>query len=610
MIDLSAVLRRQLLESTVASFNRSELRELLSVELDVRLDRVSGGDNLDDTVLDVIEWAERQGRLPELLAAFRRARPQNVELQAVTGSCLAAFAQERVPTPSTQVTSTPQVFISYKRNVAPDEPLALRLRDALEQAGLRTFIDQRIAVGLDWASEIRRQIEQSDYVLVLLSPASVHSEMVVEEVACAVAQYQRDGKARLLPVRVAFDDPLPYQLSLLLDKLQYAVWRSDGDDARLLQQIRQGMSAQPAEREAAAVLAAPPADTAGARPYADPRFLETLHEPGGAVRADSQFYIGREEDEQLRRELAKSHGTTTTIRAARQTGKSSLLINAVAQAKQRGSKVVYIDLQPIDENNLASLDAFLRYFATTLVAKLRLDQAEVDKAWRGSLGSPDKTTYLLEDYVLPSVQTDIVLALDEADRLLRTPYHDNFFGLLRFWHNSRALDELWDRLNIVMVISTEPHLLIADVTQSPFNVGQKIRLQDFSAEQVAELNRRYRSPCDTAQAADLADYLHGHPYLTHKAIYHLVTDKMAWPDLRRHAPGEQSPFGDHLRRYLWLLRDQPQLRDALRAVLRRGECPDEVSFYRMLQAGLIQGVARTSCTARCKLYQEFFADKL
>jgi hypothetical protein len=89
-----------------------------------------------------------------------------------------------------------------------------------------------------------------------------------------------------------------------------------------------------------------------------------------------------------------------------------------------------------------------------------------------------------------------------------------------------------------------------------------------------------------------------------------VTEKMAWPDLRRLAPGEQSPFGDHLRRYLWLLRDQPELRDALRAVLRRGECPDEVSFYRMLQAGLIQGVARTSCTARCKLYQDFFADKL
>jgi hypothetical protein len=74
MIDLSAALRRQLLESTVAAFNKGELRELLSIDLDVRLDRVSGGENLDDTTLDVIEWAERQGRLPELIGAFRRAR--------------------------------------------------------------------------------------------------------------------------------------------------------------------------------------------------------------------------------------------------------------------------------------------------------------------------------------------------------------------------------------------------------------------------------------------------------------------------------------------------------------------------------------------------------
>jgi hypothetical protein len=393
-----------------------------------------------------------------------------------------------------QGTPVPQIFISYKRNVTPDEPLALRLRAALERAGLRTFIDQKITVGLDWAGEIRRQIEQSDYVLVLLSPASVHSEMVVEEVACAAAQFQQNGKARLLPVRVAFDDPLPYQLSLVLDKLQYAVWRSEADEARLLQQIQQGLGAPPSAREAAVLSAGPPADTASAHPYADPRFLEALHEPGGAVRANSDFYIGREEDEQLRRELAKPHGTTTTIRAARQTGKSSLVINAIAHAKQQGSKIVYIDLQPIGERDLVSLDAFLHYFATTLVAKLRLDPAEVEKAWRGNLGSPDKTTYLLEDYVLPSIQTDIVLALDEADRLLRTPYHDNFFGLLRFWHNSRALDELWDRLNIVMVISTEPHLLIADVTQSPFSVGA----EDSPAGFQCRAGRRTEPPLPVA----------------------------------------------------------------------------------------------------------------
>ena len=236
------------------------------------------------------------------------------------------------------------------------------------------------------------------------------------------------------------------------------------------------------------------------KPYADPRFLEALHEPGGAVRARSDFYVARAGDDLLRRELAKPHGTTTTIRASRQSGKSSLLVRGIAQARQQRSKVIYLDLQPVEPRYLENLDSFLHYFATNLVTQLRLDPTEVDKAWRGGLGAPDKTTYLLEEYVLPTVDTQIVLALDEVDRLLGVPFQDTFFGLLRYWHNSRALNELWEKLDLVLVISTEPHLLIKDVTQSPFNVGQKIRLDDFTNGQVQELNARYRLPLPDAES--------------------------------------------------------------------------------------------------------------
>jgi len=86
-------------------------------------------------------------------------------------------------------------------------------------------------------------------------------------------------------------------------------------------------------------------------------------------------------------------------------------------------------------------------------------------------GPQDKLTYLMEDYILSKSDSPIVLAMDEADRLLQTPFHSDFFALVRAWHNSRALDDRWNKLNIVMVISTEPYLLIADPNQSPFNVG-------------------------------------------------------------------------------------------------------------------------------------------
>ena len=89
----------------------------------------------------------------------------------------------------------------------------------------------------------------------------------------------------------------------------------------------------------------------------------------------------------------------------------------------------------------------------------------------------------------------VPLALDEVDRLLQTPFHSDFFALLRSWHNSRALDEQWDKLNMIMVISTEPYLLIADVNQSPFNVGLKIYLEDFNEAQIRDLTSDTASRC-------------------------------------------------------------------------------------------------------------------
>lgn len=566
---------------------------------------IASGLRRPDWGIPVVYTRARDGRLLELAAPRTRAAGAAPTTQQFEPVPLAPPpAAGRQP-----ATATARVFISYKRNTRIDEPLARRLYEAFRAAGHSVFIDQTMRIGTEWAREIERHIRESDYMVVLLSASSVNSEMVAMELECAHRQMQQTGKARLLPVRVAYDDLLPYQISHYLDKLQYAEWHDDGDTARLIGQLLDALGAQaplPLTAEPAAGLAS----AAGIpRPYADPRFVETLREPGGGVKLRSEFYIERDADRRLQRELQKAEGVTVTIRAPRQTGKTSLLIRGIAQAQSRGSRVVALDMQAVEDRQLESLDTFLRYFTQLVFARLRLDPALVDKAWSSGLGAPDKATYLFEDHVLPAGE-NMVLAIDEADRLLKTSYHDNFFGLLRFWHNSRAMNELWDRLDILMVISTEPHLLISDVSQSPFNVGAKIVLDDFSPQQAAELNRRYRTPLDDQQLQQLIDLLGGHPYLISRALYTLVAEGMTWPQLARAATEQQSPFGDHLRRYLWLLHDQPQLSAALKQVIGRGSCPDEVSFYRLMQAGLIAGVGSQSCRCRCRLYELYLKDKL
>jgi hypothetical protein len=536
----------------------------------------------------------------------------------IEGSATAKAESAQFPTLASMSKHPSKIFISYKRNMDPDEGLALLLKGFLSQAGHIVHIDQlSITVGLEWAKEIKRLIAESDFVIVLLSSASVNSEMVAEEIKLAHDNNQKTGRSRLLPVRVNFTETLPYQLSHYLDRLQYTEWHHDDDTPRLAQRLFDAVEHfeiwGPTTVESTPVTSPMSLEEEGdlplPKPYADPRFIEALEAPGGTVRLRSRFYIERLADAHLYQEIIMPVGTTTTIRAARQAGKSSLLIRAVARARQAGYKIAHLDLQPLESSILQSPDTFLRYLAEVVVGKLGLDVGEVEKSWRGSLPPSHKITNLFEGYVLPTIDTSVVLAMDEVERLLQTPFHDNFFSLVRSWHNKRAENELWEKLNIVQVISTEPNLLIKDVHCSPFNVGLRLELDDFNELQVRTLNERYHAPVAEHDLADCMDLFGGHPYLTQKALYTLVKDGLTWADLVEQSSLEAGPFGDHLRHYLWILYDQPDLASAMKHIIQHGKCPKQVLFYRLLRAGLVKGQWEC-CVCRCRLYKEYLRSRL
>ena len=162
---------------------------------------------------------------------------------------------------------------------------------------------------------------------------------------------------------------------------------------------------------------------------------------------------------------------------------------------------------------------------------------------------------------------------------------------------------------MVLVISTEPYLLIPDATQSPFNVGLVVDLKDFTVVQVSDLNRKHGTPLREADLPVFMALLGGQPSLTRKALYTLVTEKMAWADLVASAATDQGPFADHLRHQYWLLRDKPELREALKGIIRQSQCRDDLLFHRLLQAGLVKGSGDV-CECRCGLYAAYFKDKL
>ena len=342
-------------------------------------------------------------------------------------------------------------------------------------------------------------------------------------------------------------------------------------------------------------------------PEFDPRFLETLEAPGGAVMLRDTFYVEREADAHLKRQLVR-WGTTTTIRAPRQTGKTSLLMRGIHYAQSK-AKVIYFDFQSFGREQLARYDLFLYTLAKTIGDECNLDEQLVEQTWQRPRSPSKKLEYLLEKSVLPGFDRPLVLAMDEADYLLQSDYYKDFFGLLRSWHNRRSFHRIWEKLNLILVISTEPYLLIDDIHQSPFNVGLELGLSDFDEAQVSDLNRRHGSPVAEPDLPHFLELLNGHPFLTRLALYTMVVGGIDWPRLAAAAPTDQGPFGRHLQHQYWIIHDKPELIGALKEIVRTGHCSDEKALLRLQRAGLVKREGDVYA-GRCGLYQLYFKHKL
>lgn len=507
----------------------------------------------------------------------------------------------------------PQVFISY-RHVPPDDGLAEALSAFLRGRGIGVFVDKQIKVGRLWWQEIDRHLRASTAFVVFISPASILSDMVRQEVLVAHSLLKA-GQLSIFPVRVDFEGELPYDLAASLNPIQYALWRQGGSVEDLCRVLHGALTdgealplAAAKEDPALAVLtdSASADERRGAPlPAADPRIvLET-----GTIRPASPFYLRRPVDDLVQRSLGV-RGATIIVKGPRQSGKSSLLARVHALARKTSQRSVYLDFQMFDASQLAGLTMLLQSMATKIGRALKASVTP-HEMWDPARGAKESFAIFMEAAALQPSDRPVVLLLDEVDRVFDQEYRGDFFAAVRGWHNMRATDEPWENLNLVLAHATEPALWIQDLNQSPFNIGESFRLGDFTAEEVWELNCRHHLPLRERTDLDaLMRLVGGHPYLIRQALYVLATKSQSLAQLAHTAADDLGPFGDHLRRHLWQIGRSPGLGKALSGVIRDGVCEQEDLFQRLLAAGLVVGETRLAAQMRCELYQVYFARHL
>lgn len=332
-----------------------------------------------------------------------------------------------------------------------------------------------------------------------------------------------------------------------------------------------------------------------------------LAEPvGGPVPLLSPYYLERQADHELARALDRRE-SLLLIKGARQTGKTSLLARGLQQARQSGHRGVITDLQVFCDEQLETLDETLFALAESLSLQLDLE-VRPRSVWDADRGPMLSLRYYLKRHVLGAFEEPLFWALDGLDRLFPCPFGSRVFALFRAWYNEQSLDpeSAWGRLSMAMAYSSEAHLFISDLNQSPFNVGRRLELMDFSPEETAELNLRYGSPLRSpAELRRLSALLGGHPYLLRQALAEL--QKNAWDlgCLEASARNPHGLFGAHLHHLRLNITGDPQVQTAVEQILLTGRCPNSDAFHRLRSAGLVTGVGPDRARFRCELYADY-----
>jgi tetratricopeptide (TPR) repeat protein len=236
---------------------------------------------------------------------------------------------------------------------------------------------------------------------------------------------------------------------------------------------------------------------------------------GGTMKPDDPSYVKRRADDELFEAL--SRGEFCYVLTSRQMGKSSLMVRTAGRLREAGAAVARIDLTAIGQN--LSAEQWYAGLIDRLGQDLGLED-ELEAFWeeKAQIAPLLRWMRALSEVVLARRPGPIAIFVDEIDyvRSFREFSADEFFAAIRACYNRRPEDPAFDRLTFCLMGVATPSDLIRDPRTTPFNIGRRIELRDFSRDEAAALARGLGR--DARTAGRLLERIYywagGHPYLT------------------------------------------------------------------------------------------------
>jgi len=245
---------------------------------------------------------------------------------------------------------------------------------------------------------------------------------------------------------------------------------------------------------------------------------------GGTLRRDAASYVVREADVRIVESLKQ--GDFCYVLTARQMGKSSLMVRTAARLRSEATRVAVLDLTALGQN--LTIEQWYNGLLERIGEQLDLED-ELEDAWQRheNLGPLQRWMRAVREVLLSECEGPIVIFIDEIDAVRSLNFStDEFFAGIRELYNRRAQEPELSRLRFCLLGVATPSDLIRDTRTTPFNIGHRIELSDFSELEAAPLAHGLSSNGQdgSAMLRRILYWTGGHPYLTQRLCWAVAQD--------------------------------------------------------------------------------------
>lgn len=310
------------------------------------------------------------------------------------------------------------------------------------------------------------------------------------------------------------------------------------------------------------------------------------------------LYVERAADRQLEAILANM-GRPGYVLVARQMGKTNLLLNAKRKRRNTGEIFTYLDVS----NPFPDIRSFFRnVIDLTLESSLNhfaQITAEIQQERQTTSRLPHKEHEWELRRILKSGIQKLIVCLDEIDALTRSDYSDNVFSFIRsVYFSGRTNFDEFNNLTYLLSGVAEPADIIKNKDISPFNIGEKIYLHDFTVTETAGLLDKARIDLGPAVVERVYQWVRGYPRMTWDVCSILEASLEAGKQVDLEAvdgavrsiyfADVEAPPVDHIKR---LAQESSEIRDALIAIhYGRSEGMGELVRTKLYLAGITRMV--------------------